>query len=66
MNLSRVGRVCLAVVALAAVAAGAGGGRAATLALTRAVADTGQSMSDLKPEPRTAVAAIDTPDRRTK
>ena len=41
MNLSRALRVCLVVAALGAVAAGASGGRAATLALTRAVADTG-------------------------
>jgi hypothetical protein len=44
MNRSRIGVVLLSLVALAAVAAGAQGGRAATLALSRAVADTGQSV----------------------
>jgi hypothetical protein len=45
MNRSLIGRVLLGAVALTAVAAGAGGGRAATRAVSRAVADTGGSVA---------------------
>jgi hypothetical protein len=50
MNRSRIGALLLAAVALTAVAAGAGGGRAATRALSRAVADTGQSVATIHTE----------------
>jgi hypothetical protein len=50
MNRSRIGAVLLSLVALAAVAAGASGGLAATRALSRAVADTGQSVAAMQTE----------------
>lgn len=50
MNRSRIGQLLLAVVALTAMAAGASGGRAATRALSRAVADTGQSVATMQTE----------------
>jgi hypothetical protein len=50
MNRSRIGQLLLGVVALAAMAAGASGGRAATRALSRAVADTGQSVAAMQAE----------------
>jgi hypothetical protein len=50
MNRSRIGAVLLSLVAMAAVAAGAGGGRSATRALSRAVADTGQSVAAMQSE----------------
>jgi uncharacterized cupredoxin-like copper-binding protein len=50
MNRSRIGAMLLSVVALAAVIAGAGGGHAATRALSRAVADTGQSVAAIQTE----------------
>ncbi len=50
MNRSRIGLLLLAVVALAALAAGASGGWAATRALSRAVADTGQSVEAMETE----------------
>jgi hypothetical protein len=48
MNRSRMGLLVLALVAFAAMAGGASGGRAATRALSRAVADTGQSVADIQ------------------
>lgn len=48
MNRSRIGLLVLALVALAAMAGGASGGRAATRALSRAVADTGQSVVEMQ------------------
>jgi len=50
MSRSRIGQLLLALVALAAVTAGAGGGRAATRALSRVVADTGGSVAALHTE----------------
>jgi hypothetical protein len=50
MNRSRIGVVLLSLVALAAVAGGASGGRAATRALSRAVAETGQSVATMQTE----------------
>ena len=50
MNRSRIGVVLMSLVALAAVAAGASGGRAATRALSRAIADTGQSVATMQTE----------------
>jgi hypothetical protein len=50
MNRSRIGSVMLSLVAMAAVAAGASGGRSATRALSRAVADTGQSVAAMQTE----------------
>jgi len=50
MNRSRIGAVLLALVALAAVAVGASGGLAATRALSRAVADTGQFVAAMQTE----------------
>ncbi len=52
MNRSRVGRLLLAAVALAAIVAGAGGGWAASAALGRAVGDVSRSMSEFRPEER--------------
>ena len=52
MNRSRIGRLLLAVVALTAVVAGAGGGWAASVALSRAVGDVSRSMSEFRPEDR--------------
>jgi len=49
---SRIGRVLLATVALSAIVAGASGGRAATLALSRAVATTGDSVATLHEDAR--------------
>ena len=49
---SRIGRVLLATVALTAIVAGASGGRAATLALSRAVAITGDSVAALNTDAR--------------
>ena len=45
MNRSRLGNILLATVALTAIVAGASGGRAATRALSRAVATTGDSVA---------------------
>jgi hypothetical protein len=50
MNRSRIGVMLLSLVAFAAVAAGASGGRAATRALSRAVAETGQSVATMQTE----------------
>jgi hypothetical protein len=50
MNRSRIGQLLLAGVAVVAMAAGASGGRAATRALSRAVADTGQSVAAMQTE----------------
>jgi hypothetical protein len=50
MSRSRVGALLLAAVACAAIAAGASGGRAATRALSRAVADTGHSVATIRTE----------------
>jgi hypothetical protein len=58
MNRSRIGVVLLSLVALAAVAAGAEGGRAATRALSRAVADTGQSVVAMQTETQIAPLPI--------
>ena len=58
MNRSRIGVVLLSLVAFAAVAAGAGGGLAATRALSRAVADTGQSVVAMQTETQIAPLPI--------
>lgn len=50
MSRSRIGALLLAAVACTAVAAGASGGRAATRALSRAVADTGDSVVAMQAE----------------
>ena len=50
MNRSRVGRLLLAAVALAAVVTGAGVGWTASAALGRAVGDVSQSVSDFRPQ----------------
>lgn len=58
MNRSRLGVVLLTLVAFAAAAAGATGGRAATRALSRAVADTGQSVVAMQTETQIAPLPI--------
>jgi hypothetical protein len=58
MNRSRIGVVLLTLVAFAAAAAGASGGRAATRALSRAVADTGQSVVAMQTESQIAPLPI--------
>jgi hypothetical protein len=58
MNRSRIGVVLLSLVASAAVAAGASGGRAATRALSRAVADTGQSVVAMHAETQISTLPI--------
>jgi ribosomal protein S12 methylthiotransferase accessory factor YcaO len=50
MNRSWVMRVLVATVALAAVVTGAGAGLAASRALTRALTDAGQSVSEFNPD----------------
>ena len=56
---SRIGRVFLALVALAAIVGGASGGRAATLALRRAVATTGDSVATLHTDARLPTVPAD-------
>lgn len=50
MNRSRIGQLLLALIACAAMAGGASGGLAATRALSRAVADTGQFVAAMHSE----------------
>lgn len=66
MKQSRIAKLLFATVALAAGAAGAGGGRAATLALTRAVADTGQAVAEIKGDARLPALPTETRTPRTK
>jgi hypothetical protein len=64
MNRSRIGAVLLSLVALAAVAAGASGGLTATRALSRAVADTGQSVAAMQTDtqlPPLPIVLVDPP-----
>jgi hypothetical protein len=63
---SRMGRALLATVALAAIVAGAGGGRAATLALSRAVATTGDSVVALNDDARLPTIPADLHDQLLK
>ena len=66
MNRSRIGVVLLSLVAFAAVAAGASGGLAATRALSRAVADTGESVVAMHAETKIAPLPIALTDHPTK